>query len=304
MQRAIGNHAVNRLIQRQLDLGFDPCVTVPDIGTVCGSDAVGACEKADLPGCAQVCKLFGCKKPHKPKEVCIAPWKTATSREFAGQCCQGTERRENCCPPERVALASSRCCVGDEVVIDNKCVKSSDIPPGPFEICLPWQKTTTGKCCVTPLVPEGAFCVIPKPPVPPKPPAPPLIPKPFEIFFNFDRPDAGESAGPALTGATVEGAKKFDALVAALNADSTLRVHLAGKTSPEGDAAHNRALGERRARLVKAALIDAGIDASRVTDPASGTPADCAPLEPGLANCHTRNASGPQDRQTRAQVFR
>lgn len=304
MQRAIGNHAVNRLIQRQLDLDLDPCVTAPGLGEVCGSDAAKACEKVDLPGCSTVCKLFGCKKPNKPKEVCVAPWKTGTSKDFAGQCCQGTERTENCCPPDRVGLASSRCCVGDEVVIENRCVKSSDLPPIPLEICMPWEKTTTGKCCVPPLVPDGPICVVPTVPAPPKPPAPAPLPKPFEIFFNFDRPEAGESAGPALAGATVDGVQQFDALVAALKADASLRVHLAGKTSPEGDAGHNRALGERRARLVKAALIDAGIDASRVTDPASGTPAGCASLEPGLANCHTKNASGPQDRQTRAQVFR
>jgi OmpA family protein len=306
MQRAIGNRAVNRLIQRQLDLDLDPCVTIPGVGEVCGSDAAKACEKIpSLPKCSKICKMFGCKKSNKPPEVCVPPWKTGTSRDFAGQCCLGTERKENCCPPDRVALASSRCCVGDEVVIDNKCVKSSDIPPGPFELCMPQEKTTTGKCCVAPLVPDGPICVIPKPPAPPKPPPAPLpIPKPFEIFFDRDRPESGESAGPALAGATPEGDKQFKALVDALNKDSTLRVHLSGKTSPEGDAAHNVALGERRARLVKAALIDAGIDESRVTDPASGTPAGCVTLEPGLANCHAKNASGPRDRQTRVQVFR
>jgi hypothetical protein len=304
MQRAIGNRAVNRLIQRQLDLDLDPCVIVPGAGKVCGSGARSACEKAPwIPGCSAVCRLLGCKKkPPTPFNKCVDPWKPAQSEERAGQCCLGTESDKSCCPAERVALADSRCCVGDEVVVDNKCVKSPDIPPIP--ICMPWEKTTTGKCCTVPFVPDGPICVLPKPPAPPQPP-PASVPKPFEILFNFDRPNPGESAAAALrSSATVEGLKTFDALVAALRADPTLRVHLAGKTSPEGDAGHNLALGERRARLVKAALLDAGIDASRVADPPSGTPAGCDVLEPGLANCHTKDASGPRDRQTRAQAFR
>jgi hypothetical protein len=306
MQRAIGNRAVGRLIQRQLDLDFDPCVTVPGLGKACGSDAKSACEKLPgLPGCDKVCRLFGCKKP-TPTGKCLPPWRTATSKDFAGQCCLGeSDSKERCCEPDRVARSDVRCCVGDEVVINEKCVKSSDIP-GPIEICMPWEKTTTGKCCVAPLVPDGPICVFPKPPVPPpKPPPVPAIPKPFEIFFNFDRPNPGESASTALrSSATVDGVKNFDALVAALKADSTLRVHLAGKASPEGDAGHNVALAERRARLVKAALLDEGIDASRLGDPPTGAPAGCETLEPGLANCKTKDASGPKDRQTRAQAFR
>jgi hypothetical protein len=308
MQRAIGNQAVNRLIQRQFDFNFDPCVFVPGVGKACGSDAVSACEKMPgIPGCSTVCRILGCrKKPPTPFDKCVPPWKMSTSKDLAGQCCLGGETKEKCCPPDRVGVADSRCCVGDEVVIDNKCVKSSDIPPLPIDICMPWEKTTTGKCCTIPFVPDGPICVLPKPPAPPKPPPPvPAVPKPFEIFFNFDRPNPGESASTALrSSATADGVKNFDGLVAALRADSTLRVHLAGKTSPEGDAGHNLALGERRARLVKAALLDAGIDASRVADPPSGAPAGCDPLEPGLANCHTKDASGPRDRQTRAQVFR
>jgi hypothetical protein len=307
MQRAIGNRAVNRLIQRQFDVKFDPCVVLPNGRKVCGSDAVSACEKAPgIPGCSTVCKLLGCKKSNKPAEKCVAPWRTATSKDFIGQCCLGpVDRKETCCPPDRVALSDFRCCVGDEVVVDDKCVKSSDIPPGPLDLCLPGQRTTTGQCCTLPLVPEGPICVVPKPPAPPTPPPAPPIPKPFEIFFNFDRPNPGESASAGLrSSATAEGVKNFDALVAALRADSTLRVHLTGKTSPEGDAGHNLALGERRARLVKAALIEAGIDSSRLADPPSGSPAGCDSLETGVANCHMTSSSGPLDRQTRAQVFR
>lgn len=304
MQQAIGNHAVNRLIQRQLDFGLDPCVIVNG-RKLCGSDAAKACEKApSLPGCSTVCRLFGCKKSGKPADRCVPPWKAAGSKALAGQCCLGRESEETCCPPERVAIASGRCCADNEVVIDSRCVKSADLPP--IDLCLPWQKTPSGKCCPPPLVPLGDTCVVPKPPpVPPPQPPPAPIPKPFEIFFNYDRPGPGKSASTALRGsATGDGVKNFDALVAALQADSTLRVHLTGKASPEGDAGHNVALGARRARLVKTALVDAGIDPSRLTDPPSGAPAGCDVLETGVANCHTQGAAGPKDRQTRAQVFR
>jgi OmpA family len=314
LQRAIGNQAVNRLIQRQIDIPIfdklDICVHAPVVGKVCGSDAVKACEKIpSLPGCGTVCRLLGCKKPEKPSMHCPDGFRPATSKDYAGLCCRGpVDSLMTCCPPALAASNDLKCCAQDEVVIDGHCVKSSDLPPLPPTWCLPSQKTTTGTCCTIPFVPKGAECVLPEkpqpPPVPPTP-QPVLSVRTFEILFKFDRPGPGEISGAALkNGATAEGSKAFDALVAALRADSSLRVQLVGKTSPEGSEAHNAALGERRARIVKAALIDAGIDAARLADPPSdGLDAGCTLLEPGLANCGEVGGSTARDRQTRARVF-
>jgi hypothetical protein len=177
------------------------------------------------------------------------------------------------------------------------------LPPSTF--CLPSQKTLSGKCCTLPLMPEGDQCVLPKPPPPPPPPPAPTI-KETEIFFKLDRPRSGETkAGSLNTTATAEGLKNFKALVAELQADPELRMQLIGKASPDGPEDYNLTLGARRAQLVKAALIDAGISESRLVDPPTGgVGPGCEKLGPGVANCGELGATSDRDRQVRARVFR
>ena len=299
------------MLQRQIEIPvfdeFDPCVIVEG-RKLCGSDAKAACEKVPgLPGCGTVCKIFGCKKPQKPSAKCPPGFRPGGSSTFKGQCCkEGTvaENDRDCCPPERIASKDLRCCGEGEVVSDGQCVKSSDLPPlPPSTFCLPSQKTLSGKCCTLPLIPEGDQCVLPKPPLPP-PPAPTI--KETEIFFRLDRPRSGETkAGSLNTTATAEGLRNFKALVAELSADSALRVQLIGKASPDGPEDYNLALGARRAQLVKAALIDAGIAESRLVDPAAdGLDPACEKLGPGVANCGELGATSDRDRQVRARAFR
>jgi len=298
------------IIQRQIKVPvfdeFDPCVSVEG-HTVCGSDAKKACEKIpSLPGCSTVCKVFGCKKPEQPSAVCPPGFHAAGSTNFTGQCCTDrtiAENKSDCCPPARAAFKEGRCCAEDEMVQGGVCIKGGDFPVPPGMLCLPGQTTSTGVCCTLPLVPKGAECVLPETPPPTPKPKPTL--KETEIFFKRDRPAPGEITGGALKGsATSEGLKNFEALIANLRADPLLRVQLVGKASPDGTVEYNQALGERRAQMVRNALMDAGISDSRLADPpTSGLDPDCETLAPGMANCGERGATGDRDRQVRARVF-
>jgi hypothetical protein len=309
IQQSVGSAA---MVQRQLEIPvfdeFDPCIIVEG-RKVCGSDAKAACEKVpSLPGCGTVCKIFGCKKPQKPSAKCPPGFRPGGSSTFEGQCCkEGTvaENERDCCPPERIGFKDNRCCGEGEGVSDGKCVKISDLPPPPSTFCLPSQKTTSGQCCTLPLIPEGDQCVLPKPPPPPSTP-PALTIKETEIFFRLDRPRSGETkAGFLNATATAEGLKNFKTLVAELQADPALRVQLIGKASPDGPEDYNLTLGARRAELVKAALLDAGISESQLVDPAADGPDPaCEKLGPGVANCGELGATGSRDRQVRARVFR
>jgi len=59
-------------------------------------------------------------------------------------------------------------------------------------------------------------------------------------------------------------------LAAALKSRSTARVSLRGFADPEGDAAANQALSEKRVTAVRQALIDGGVAANQITAAAAG----------------------------------
>jgi len=291
-------------VQRKgpFDLSPDVCVTAPGLGTICGSGAAKVCgEMPGLPGCGAVCRIFDCPKPKKPTVVCPQGWQGTTASGFEGQCCKGSiASAQACCPPERIAVNEGvgRCCVGDEVVVDQKCVKSKDLPPI-LPRCLPPSKPNLlGTCCVPPEIPQGITCGIPVAPTP-NPPAPkPALPVLPPIFFNLDRPAMGESTGAFDKATTKEGKANFDALVTALAADPTLKVHLVGHASPEGGDTYNASLGARRAQMVADALEAAGISRTRITDDPSSEPqAGCAPVSAGLSSCGKTGAMGERDRQ-------
>jgi hypothetical protein len=230
------------------------------------------------------------------------------SKDFKGQCCRGTESKENCCPPTRIASKDSRCCSDDELILGGECVKSSTLPS--LNICLPQQKTLAGKCCTLPTVPEGLKCVLPsaKAPQPktpastPQPAAPPL--SPVEVFFNLDKPQPGQP-GSNLTILTSEGRGNLPAIREALRDDLTLKVQLIGMCSVEGDAEYNYALGKRRAEWLASQL---GIDSSRLADSAEkDLRSECRAIRSGLVTCGAAGADSPgnpHDRRVLARFFR
>ncbi len=283
---------------------LDVCIHVEG-QKVCGSDAKSVCEKnRSIPGCNYVCKMLGCKEPLKERG-CPLNFHPARSSMYKGLCCIGEiEGEHNCCPASRAASHDRRCCKEGEIAANGLCKKTPDLPP----ICPLWWKTTTGKCCYPPSFPQGPICVVPDKPAPPtpKPPVAPPVPKPKEIFFRFDRPRTTETKASALKGCTTsKGYRNFEELVAQMKLDSTLRVQLVGKASPEGPYAYNLSLGARRAELAKAALVDMGISASRILDPPMGTiDPNCQKVEAGVFSCGEIGTSGDDDRQVNARLFR
>ena len=285
---------------------FDPFFDKPQ-------DFLDCCAKTPLGrGCSKdlidaVCKIPGvnCGDKPGPLNTCPPGFKPGATKEHKGQCCQEKATAESaqvCCDASRIASGAlgARCCPPDTFpdAAGKNCVTVP--PPPPPNLCLPGQSTTTGECCRPPLVPQGSKCVSPPPP----PPIPKPLPSPLEIFFQKDRPKASgsKSLGDNLT---AEGNTNFSELVAALQADPALKVQLVGRASPEGTDEYNLALGKRRAELIADALVGAGIDASRIANPAENElRSECEEVRPGLFTCGEAGATGARDRQVLSRIFR
>jgi Domain of unknown function (DUF4157)/OmpA family len=175
----------------------------------------------------------------------------------------------------------------------------------------PEQPTFSGGCCKPGDIRDskGAPCVIipkktPRPEGPEKPPEKPAarpVPAPAEIAFQYDKPGARTPSLKASV--TSDGRSAYDALLKMLAADTTLKLTLVGRASPEGTDRYNEDLGGRRAAAVADQLIADGIDASRIDD-APGGIAGATPLRKGVVTTGERGAAGKADRQVRVVFFR
>jgi hypothetical protein len=310
------------VLRRQVfgDFKGDPCVSVPDIPAIpevlrgaqlCGQSAADACKKFPIPGCGLVCKAFDCSTPAQPGTRCWPGWRAATSEGFAGQCCKGgIDNAQNCCPPDQISLKEDRCCPPGEIVVDNKCAKPSALP-GP--ICLPWQRTLTGECCVPPMVPQGLRCAAPGGPSNP----PPLGPLPAgpqlgalwtdEIHFRQNHPAAGESTPDRVL--TQAGIEELKSALSWLKLSPDLEVRLIGHASSEGAPDYNQELATRRARFVAAVLAKKGFSA-RISDPllSDGAESGCQRLDAGQWSCGEERsdpaAARPEERVVRVTFAR
>lgn len=297
-----------------LDLKPDPCITLPGIGTRCGQEAVGLCEKTpSIPGCSLVCKVLGCTKKNEPKTACKPGFRAATSTDYAGQCCLGEiEGPQNCCPPERAASnPNAHCCKDDETVDPNSdtCVKSSSIPPiSPDLLCPPERRTTLGICCVPPMVADGAICSFPAAPQTPTPQTPPSPTPQFGILwtdtihFQQDHPGPGETDPAHIL--TPQGQQELASVQLWLTPPTDLRVRLIGHASSEGDTAYNQALATRRVQFIAPKV------AGHVADPiiGDGAEAGCSQIGKGLWSCGESKAdqssANPEDRVVRVTFAR
>jgi hypothetical protein len=277
-------------------------------------DFVNCCAKTPLGrGCSKdvidgICKIPGVNCGDKPEEknTCPPGFKPGATKEHKGECCKAGAVAEDarvCCAAPQIAVnaLSPRCCPQGSTpdAALKTCVTIT--PPPPPNICLPGQKTTTGECCILPLEPRGATCVLPTPPSPPPKP----LPSPLEIFFQKDKPSAKAFSSAALgDNLTVEGNANFRELVAQLKGNPALKVQLVGKASPEGPEPYNLDLGKRRAELIADALLGEGIDSSRIANPPNNDlRAECKPVRPGIFTCGEAGASGPTDRQVLSRIF-
>jgi peptidoglycan-associated lipoprotein len=137
--------------------------------------------------------------------------------------------------------------------------------------------TLLGGCPKTPVVTSGPGAVTGKPPAPARAPAPVAAPAPRpvapaassspyvstaalkDIHFAVDR-----------AGVRPEDAAALDANAQWLKANPGVLVLIEGHADERGSDAHNLALGERRAKAAREALVARGVAPTRITVKAYG----------------------------------
>ena len=200
--------------------------------------------------------------------------KPVISGEFKGQYCIGVESSENCCPPSRFAQLDCRCCVGDEMVVRQHCVKSPVPPPVPDPLHFGWP--------------------------------------PFEILWtdeiHFAQDQPGRGGGSPLT---PQGTKELGSVLSWLRRSPDLRIRLIGGASWEGPEIgreeYNQALATRRVEFVVKALGDF---ATALSDPIPSDDAErgCENIGVGLWSCGATgappNTARPEDRVVRVTFLR
>jgi hypothetical protein len=225
---------------------------------------------------------------------CAPGWEMRKSGLAQGLCCpKYVADPDRCCPSYRLTNMG-RCCPSDQRADGSNCVKFTPVQPT--------VPGTPGK---------GAS---PEPPLTradlPAPgqsflPLPPLTVS-QDIHFQQNRPGRVVGDAKALRDSlTVSGGATLDSLIVWLKTGKEFSVQLTGQASIEGPTAHNRDLGEYRARSVANALTQAGIGAYRIADP-PGIPAPCPKLSDGIHNCGDTKSSktiNDSDRQVRATLF-
>jgi hypothetical protein len=252
---------------------FDPCLIVPK-GLPAPFSAIGG-QKV----CGETAKkvwdfLHPKGKKHEVDCSLFLGFEPATSGEFKGQCCYGMLRsKENCCPPERIALLDGKCCQDDEIIQNDHCVKSAKVEPFPPPAkCLPGEvRNLFGECC-KPGQPSDRFgnpCPISKGGGAGSDVFPPLDssglhrPKPGFKFgtiesmtidhFDVDKQEIPEGNNPQL-----------DHLAGLLQVYTEAEVHVEGHTDSTFTREYNKGLSDRRAAAVKKELVDRGVRADRI----------------------------------------
>jgi len=282
------------------------CAPVPIVGRTCAPDPITLKKKIK-----EALKDFG----KSSSDLCrgFPGFKHGGSRDFKGQCCLGIESKENCCPPNRIAVGptGASCCKDNEVVSNGKCVKSSSLPPIP--LCPPERWTLSGQCCIPPMISDGIKCVFPTlPPIrPPSPKPGSTVVSIRQVIFNKDTPQPGSSPSSGYAASvTSAGKQAFDQIVDQMKKQPALQVRLDGHASiekPASNPEYNQRLTDRRVRLIASELQKRGIDASRIANPPGQTaPAGCIELEPGVHSCGDISAKATpsqDDRNVTVQVF-
>jgi len=312
------------IVQRQIQVscGIDPFKIARVLGgdKSAALDVLNCCEQGlgPLPkGCTKdlvdAARKLLKKTPASPVK-CPLGFHPGRTPEHKGDCCnEDTESAQACCPPERIASSPTqpgKCCKEGEVPQkDGTCGPPPFQPPEPPPLVCPppGVQTLKGKCCLPPEVPNilTGDCELPPPGQPAPPPQPAAAPPgPVVVNFNFDRPRSGEGASALDASLTGPGRASLKGLIGQLTANPSWKVQLVGHASPEGTDQYNLSLGERRARIIAAALAKASIDASRIANaPGGGTPTGCQPLDQGMSTCGELGATSEADRNVTATLF-
>jgi OOP family OmpA-OmpF porin len=124
------------------------------------------------------------------------------------------------------------------------------------------------------------FAAPPPPPPPPPPPAPPPPPPPpvvacptsdFVVYFEWDRSNLNQAA-----------LETIDAAVARARECNVSSVLVVGHTDTSGSAQYNMGLSERRASVVRDALVARGIGAGSIQTQAHGEADLARPTRDGV----------------------
>jgi outer membrane protein OmpA-like peptidoglycan-associated protein len=222
---------------------FDPAVIVPDIPQLPGFVKGQKVALSYLKKALDV--LRGKKKgASDSKRICdlIPGMEIAELGKFAGQCCEKFKRdAEHCCDWRNLSIKDGRCCRKDEVLLpDNSCFKPQ----------VPVQLT---------------------PPISPVPKPPGATPSPrFELKIPPVRLGTIESTTIdkfALNSATIPAGyeKELDHLAALLKIYKDAEIHIEGHTDSSYTEEYNQALSDKRANMVKQALVKRGVSTAKMT---------------------------------------
>lgn len=215
-------------------------------------DLVEGCKKAPwIPGCKQVCGLYGCGQPPSSQTLCPPGFHGSTTTDFKDQCCKDgpADSAQVCCPKDR--MGDGRCCVPGEVPVGGHCVKGE--PVEPKGLCPPpGRKSPSGDCCLPPKVPGDWGCEEGKTVEPPKPLMLDAFVDRFTVLFKQDQPRPGQAFEDALAG----GRSQLDQAIDALKKDLATGAQLVANASKEGEPDYNLDLTDRRLAAVRTEMKD------------------------------------------------
>jgi Domain of unknown function (DUF4157)/OmpA family len=188
--------------------------------------------------------------------------------------------------------------------------KKGPMRPPLISKCLPGEKPNIfGGCCKPGDLVDQQGHACPQESYPSVPPDAPVRDKPigarktappaqkFVVHFQLDKPAAKATATESnlVHSLTSAGKSEWASVLSQLKANPSWKFELVGKASPEGPDTYNLGLGQRRALMVAKALMEKGIDRSRIVEVAP----ECAEVEAGIYTCGEAGASGPEDRQVK-----
>lgn len=240
LQREQGGGGDEPLIPIPVFDQFDPVIIVPDIEGVPGFLRG---RQVPLSTLRRALDVFRGRLPSLSsspgRDFCstlLPGYETAQSGELAGFCCPQFRRdRELCCRPQDAGIMSFRCCRRDEVVVNDRCIRPQPAPA---------QQVA--------------------PPVPSLPPVPQLELQMPRMRFGTIQSESIDHF--VLNEATLPSgaAEKLDRLASQLNLYREVEVHIDGHTDSSYTPEYNQRLSEQRAQAVRDALVQRGIDASRL----------------------------------------
>lgn len=100
---------------------------------------------------------------------------------------------------------------------------------------------------------------------------------PNVVYFDFDKSKLNS-----------KGKKVLEEVAAALQQVESYNVKLSGHTDTVASGTYNQALSEKRAEAVRAALVEAGIDAAKITTEALGESVNAVPTKDSVPEALNR----------------